>query len=343
MAKIMSIATVLAPHLYNAKDMWDFVNLRVTELQNSGDPQDALQAQALIGYQNFTTNTMLREFFDSIINSLYSGLDDRFDNNFSLFSRWKSVVRFMEKAETLAEENRVKPAEKRLADPFANMTDQLAFRCVVDGSIDTLYEFGNFMIDFFWKKYQVLPVLAKPLRDIKSYKTSEGSDYNKILIGEDSRFFYYRCIPKNIDMKAPDFEIRRFSIVTIPKKSGLKAMYRKYFKDYVSCPKDNLYQSLHCVYRLPGSNLQFEVQLRTNEMDAYADHSFVANHGRMRELQNQKIPHEDIDFSRVTMDGIVITWEPENPYKDNHYFFDAFVTTQRTKTMSHSKESIQTP
>jgi hypothetical protein len=334
MAFINTIATVLQDHLYRARTPWEVLQLRVAELEATGDPQDAQQAQTLLAYQRLSQNNMVREVFDSILAEMYQSIEREFPQlTFSIFSRLKSIIRFMEKAETLSAENKNLPEDERVSNPFARLTDPLALRCVVDGGIETMYEVANFIIAFFDKEYQIRPCPAAPLRDALSYKDS--TNYVKSFIGENALYYYYRAIPKEVNIESSNFDIRQFPMVTIPKKSGLNPEYQQYFKDYAVSPKDNLYQSLHCVFQLPVPGNQqvfFEIQIRTTEMDAYAELSYNANHGALRELQNAKIPHVDIDFSKISIEGVIITYNPATPYLDNHNLFDSLMISQRSKT-----------
>ena len=58
------------------------------------------------------------------------------------------------------------------------------------------------------------------------------------------------------------------------------------FKDYIRMPKNNNYQSLHCLFSLPPYE-QIEVQIRTHEMNNFAENG-VAHHAlyKQRYLEN---------------------------------------------------------
>lgn len=67
----------------------------------------------------------------------------------------------------------------------------------------------------------------------------------------------------------------------IPEESGIDPYYISVVKDYILTPKENGYQSLHVIFRMPNG-LTFEVQVRTAEMDRYAAEGY-GDHGKYKE------------------------------------------------------------
>ena len=67
--------------------------------------------------------------------------------------------------------------------------------------------------------------------------------------------------------------------------SGLKPQVRPYYRDYVAHPKESGYRSLHIAFFDEAASSYIEVQLRTHEMDNFAEIG-TANHSQYEKEQN---------------------------------------------------------
>ena len=91
------------------------------------------------------------------------------------------------------------------------------------------------------------------------------------------------------------------------------------FKDYISVPKANMYQSLHTTVmggrRIP---FPFEVQIRTREMHRVAEYG-IAAHWRYKEGGGDKALDQKLFWLRQILD-----WQSET--RDSHEFIDGLKT-----------------
>ena len=67
--------------------------------------------------------------------------------------------------------------------------------------------------------------------------------------------------------------------------SGLTPQVRPYYRDYVAHPKESVYRSLHIAFFDEAASSYIEVQLRTHEMDNFAEIG-TANHSQYEKEQN---------------------------------------------------------
>ena len=87
------------------------------------------------------------------------------------------------------------------------------------------------------------------------------------------------------------------------------------FKDYISVPKDNMYQSLHTT--LIGQNgVPFEIQIRTYEMHRTAEYG-IAAHWKYKEVSNGKKP-ELQEEEKLTWLRQILEWQQDT--SDNKEF-----------------------
>ena len=91
------------------------------------------------------------------------------------------------------------------------------------------------------------------------------------------------------------------------------------FKDYISVPKNNMYQSLHTTViggrRIP---FPFEIQIRTWEMHHVAEYG-IAAHWRYKEGSDDKAFDQKLHWLRQILD-----WQSET--RDSHEFIDGLKT-----------------
>ncbi|MHC1713728.1 MAG: bifunctional (p)ppGpp synthetase/guanosine-3',5'-bis(diphosphate) 3'-pyrophosphohydrolase [Solidesulfovibrio sp.] len=95
------------------------------------------------------------------------------------------------------------------------------------------------------------------------------------------------------------------------------------FKDYISMPKANMYQSLHTTVVGPGGE-RIEIQIRTVEMNRLAEEG-VAAHWKYKEREKSKFNPKDVE--RFTWLRQIMDWQRE--LKDSREFvanlrFDLF-------------------
>lgn len=89
-----------------------------------------------------------------------------------------------------------------------------------------------------------------------------------------------------------DFDAQKHPMVIVPSKTLILPEYHYGIKNYILTPKDNGYQSVHFVLRMPSYSKIYpgeyvEFQMRTNDMHAYAEHQ-LASHTMYKEAQQKR-------------------------------------------------------
>lgn len=98
-----------------------------------------------------------------------------------------------------------------------------------------------------------------------------------------------------------DFDAQKHPTVIVPSKTLILPEYHYGIKNYVMTPKDNGYQSVHFVLRMPLYSKicpggYFEFQIRTNEMHVYAEH-YLASHTMYKAEQQKR--YDDFGVSEA--------------------------------------------
>ena len=246
---------------YVAPDIVKFFERDLRE--NPRNLIDIEHCNLLLRYSSYLSSN---EFLDSVsddmtdfrkqIASQYS------DITLTICGRIKSIVRLEEKfngyiikfCSGYYKKNKRFPAEEEMSEYLQRFKDLIAYRIII----------------------------SVPDQCLK------GRDKDKVEID-----YLYK-----IANSLPTFFIRRgYSIENAPtvvgvrathKKSKLTPENRKFFKDYIVQPKDNGYQSLHI--NLVDNHSYFpniEIQLRTFDMDCFAELDENANHTFYEDTQSK--------------------------------------------------------
>ena len=115
------------------------------------------------------------------------------------------------------------------------------------------------------------------------------------------------------------------------------------FKDYIAMPKANMYQSLHTTIVEPESGHIFEIQIRTEDMDAIAERG-VAAHWKYKEKPNSvpEIEQKEIedklswfrDFSMMTDEESEDPLEYMNVLQKDIFEANVYCLTPRGKVIA---------
>lgn len=129
-----------------------------------------------------------------------------------------------------------------------------------------------------------------------------------------------------------DFDPKKHPKVIVPKKTLLKRENRIFVKDYIRNPKNKGYQSLHIIF-VDSQGREFEVQIRTDEMDEYAEYGPAAHLGYKKikykdddiseESDFSKVDTSQIDIEKISAEGFHVTENEDNPFYDQAGIFVA--------------------
>lgn len=251
--------------------------------------------------------------------------------------------------------------QKKIARETLNVYAPIAHRLGISEIKNELEDLSFKYLDY--KKYEEIKDLVKQresdrneqvhemISDIESIMQEYNIQYR--IFGRSKHFYsiYKKMVTKNkrfeeiLDLLA--IRIVTDSVVHCYEILGyIHAKYRPIpgrFKDYIAMPKANMYQSLHTTIVEPEHGNIFEIQIRTEEMDAIAERG-VAAHWKYKENRNYTPEYEQKeiedklswfrDFSMMTDEESEDPLEYMNVLQKDIFEANVYCLTPRGKVIA---------
>lgn len=251
--------------------------------------------------------------------------------------------------------------QKKIARETLSVYAPIAHRLGISEIKNELEDLSFKYLDY--KKYEEIKDLVKQresdrneqvhemISDIESIMQEYNIQYR--IFGRSKHFYsiYKKMVTKNkrfeeiLDLLA--IRIVTDSVVHCYEILGyIHAKYRPIpgrFKDYIAMPKANMYQSLHTTIVEPEHGNIFEIQIRTEEMDAIAERG-VAAHWKYKENRNDTPEYEQKeiedklswfrDFSMMTDEESEDPLEYMNVLQKDIFEANVYCLTPRGKVIA---------
>ena len=251
--------------------------------------------------------------------------------------------------------------QKKIARETLSVYAPIAHRLGISEIKNELEDLSFKYLDY--KKYEEIKGLVKQresdrneqvhemISDIESIMQEYNIQYR--IFGRSKHFYsiYKKMVTKNkrfeeiLDLLA--IRIVTDSVVHCYEILGyIHAKYRPIpgrFKDYIAMPKANMYQSLHTTIVEPEHGNIFEIQIRTEEMDAIAERG-VAAHWKYKENRNYTPEYEQKeiedklswfrDFSMMTDEESEDPLEYMNVLQKDIFAANVYCLTPRGKVIA---------
>lgn len=251
--------------------------------------------------------------------------------------------------------------QKKIARETLSVYAPIAHRLGISEIKNELEDLSFKCLDY--KKYEEIKDLVKQresdrneqvhemISDIESIMQEYNIQYR--IFGRSKHFYsiYKKMVTKNkrfeeiLDLLA--IRIVTDSVVHCYEILGyIHAKYRPIpgrFKDYIAMPKANMYQSLHTTIVEPEHGNIFEIQIRTEEMDAIAERG-VAAHWKYKENRNYTPEYEQKeiedklswfrDFSMMTDEESEDPLEYMNVLQKDIFEANVYCLTPRGKVIA---------
>ena len=251
--------------------------------------------------------------------------------------------------------------QKKIARETLSVYAPIAHRLGISEIKNELEDLSFKYLDY--KKYEEIKGLVQQRESDRNEQVKEMiSDIEGILkqyniqyriFGRSKHFYsiYKKMVTKNkrfeeiLDLLA--IRIITDSVVHCYEILGyIHAKYRPIpgrFKDYIAMPKANMYQSLHTTIVEPAHGNIFEIQIRTEEMDAIAERG-VAAHWKYKENRNYTPEYEQKeiedklswfrDFSMMTDEESEDPLEYMNVLQKDIFEANVYCLTPRGKVIA---------
>ena len=292
----------IIPYFYTGRTISEIIRNYSYDLALSDKAADRLKANKLLEYDSMISDSAFLNLITNWFNEIYEILDRRFPELLFLFEgRRKSLLSTVNKIELIQSE----AADSSSPNTLNRLRDLMAFRIILldqkpEELIKMLYQIADTIIDFFRIK-GFEPVRHSSIKGADSFKKEENPQ------------------------------------VFVPVRSYASDTNRHFIKDYVLCPKNNGYQSLHIVIYDPQTRRYFEIQLRTFSMHLYAETGEAEHEGYKTQRYIQKSNSlEDIDFSRINLRGFAKT---SNGFVDSIGLIQSLNILKRHKTIARIQKS----
>ena len=251
--------------------------------------------------------------------------------------------------------------QKKIARETLSVYAPIAHRLGISEIKNELEDLSFKYLDY--KKYEEIKDLVKQresdrneqvhemISDIESIMQEYNIQYR--IFGRSKHFYsiYKKMVTKNkrfeeiLDLLA--IRIVTDSVVHCYEILGyIHAKYRPIpgrFKDYIAMPKANMYQSLHTTIVEPEHGNIFEIQIRTEEMDAIAERG-IAAHWKYKENRNYTPEYEQKeiedklswfrDFSMMTDEESEDPLEYMNVLQKDIFEANVYCLTPRGKVIA---------
>lgn len=251
--------------------------------------------------------------------------------------------------------------QKKIARETLSVYAPIAHRLGISEIKNELEDLSFKYLDY--KKYEEIKGLVQQRESDRNEQVKEMiSDIEQVLkeyniqyriFGRSKHFYsiYKKMVTKNkrfeeiLDLLA--IRIITDSVVHCYEILGyIHAKYRPIpgrFKDYIAMPKANMYQSLHTTIVEPEHGNIFEIQIRTEEMDAIAERG-VAAHWKYKENRNYTPEYEQKeiedklswfrDFSMMTDEESEDPLEYMNVLQKDIFEANVYCLTPRGKVIA---------